>query len=89
MLACSRPAPFFNTARNFALSRQQFAASERAQQKTLELTEQGQVTDRYTRAIEQLGSDKLDVRTGGIYALRRVAVDSKADREAVIAVLVV
>jgi hypothetical protein len=26
------------------------------------------VTDRYTKAIEQLGSDKLDVRIGGIYA---------------------
>jgi hypothetical protein len=30
------------------------------------LTEQGQVTDRYTKAIEQLGSDKLDGRIGGI-----------------------
>jgi hypothetical protein len=39
------------TARNFTLSR-----------RTLDVTEQGQVTDRYTKAIEQLGSDKLDVR---------------------------
>ena len=45
------------TARNFTLSR-----------RTLELTEQGQVTDRYTKAVEQVGSDKLDVRIGGIYA---------------------
>jgi len=29
----------------------------------------GQVTTGYTKAIEQLGSDKLDVRIGGIYAL--------------------
>ena len=28
------------------------------------LSREGQVTDRYTKAIEQLGSDKLDVRTG-------------------------
>jgi hypothetical protein len=27
------------------------------------------VTDRYTKAIEQLGSDKLDVRIGGIAAM--------------------
>ena len=40
------------------------------------LSREGQVTDRYTRAIEQLGSDKLDVRIGGIYALERVARDS-------------
>ena len=53
------------TARNFTLSRRTFA-----------LTEQGQVTDRYTKAIEQLGSDKLDVRIGGIYALERIARDS-------------
>jgi len=38
-----------------------------------ELTEQGQITDRYTKAVEQLGSDKLDVRIGGIYALERIA----------------
>jgi hypothetical protein len=33
------------------------------------LSREGQVTDRYTKAIEQLGSEKLDVRIGGIYAL--------------------
>jgi hypothetical protein len=53
------------TARNFTLSR-----------RTFELTEQCQVTDRYTKAIEQLGSGKLDVRIGGIYALERIARDS-------------
>jgi hypothetical protein len=40
------------------------------------LSREGQVTDRYTKAIEQLGSDKLDIRIGGIYALARVARDS-------------
>jgi hypothetical protein len=40
------------------------------------LSREGQVTERYTKAIEQLGSDKLDVRIGGIYALERVARDS-------------
>jgi hypothetical protein len=41
--------------------------------RTYRLTQQGQITDRYTKAIEQLGSDKLDVRLGGIYALERIA----------------
>ena len=63
------------TARNFTLSR-----------RTLDLTEQGQVTDRYTKAIEQLGSDKLDVRIGGIYALERVARDSARDHSVVMEV---
>ena len=64
------------TARNFTLSR-----------RTFELTEQGQVTDRYTKAIEQLGSEKLDVRIGGIYALERIARDSPRDYPTVMEVL--
>jgi hypothetical protein len=55
--------------------------------RTLEVTEQGHITDRYTKAIEQLGSDKLDVRLGGIYALERIAVDSKRDHPTVVEVL--
>ena len=43
------------------------------------LTEQGHITDRNTKAIEQLGSDKLDVHLGGIHGLERIAVDSKRD----------
>jgi hypothetical protein len=55
--------------------------------RTYRLTQQGQITDRYTKAIEQLGSDKLDVRLGGIYALERIAVDSKRDHPTVVEVL--
>ena len=51
------------------------------------LSREGQVTDRYTKAIEQLGSDKLDVRIGGIYALERVARDSRRDHPTVMEVL--
>ncbi len=64
------------TARNFTLSR-----------RTFELTEQGQVTDRYTKAVEQLGSKELDVRIGGIYALERIARNSVRDHPAVTEVL--
>jgi uncharacterized protein YjbI with pentapeptide repeats len=51
-------------------------------QETLRLTEQGQITERFTRAIEQLGATddkgekKLEIRLGGIYALERIASDS-------------
>jgi hypothetical protein len=51
------------------------------------LSREGQVTDRYTKAIEQLGSDKLDVRIGGIYALERIARDSSRDHSTVMEVL--
>ena len=43
--------------------------------------------DPYTKTVEQLGSDKLDVRIGGIYALERVARDSKRDHPTVMEVL--
>jgi hypothetical protein len=55
--------------------------------RTYWLTQQGQLSERYTKAIEQLGSDKLDVRLGGIYALERIAVDSKRDHPTVVEVL--
>ncbi|MEU4836437.1 pentapeptide repeat-containing protein [Streptosporangium sp. NPDC023615] len=45
------------------------------------------MTDRYTKAIEQLGSDKLDIRLGGIYALERIARDSARDHPTVMEVL--
>ena len=55
--------------------------------RTFHMSREGQVTDRYTKAIEQLGSDKLDVRIGGIYALERIARDSKRDHPAVMDVM--
>ena len=51
------------------------------------LSREGQVTDRYTKAITQLGDEKLDVRIGGIYALERVARDSARDHPTVMEVL--
>ena len=75
------------TALNFSLLRRNSEKTDQWQRRTHELTEQGQVTDRYTKAIEQLGSDKLDVRIGGIYALGRIASDSARDHPTVIEVL--
>jgi hypothetical protein len=73
--------------RTLEVSQQTMTLAERSQRRTLELTEQGQVTDRYTKAIEQLGSDKLDVRIGGIYAMERIAHDSPKDHPTVMEVL--
>ncbi|MCC5581737.1 pentapeptide repeat-containing protein [Microtetraspora sp. AC03309] len=55
---------------------------------TLDTTQQGQITDRYTKAIEQLGNrQSLDVRLGGIYALERLAADSPRDHRTIYDVL--
>ena len=49
--------------------------------RTFELTERGHLTDRYAKAIEQLGNDNVDVRLGGIYSLEQIAADSSRDRD--------
>jgi Pentapeptide repeats (8 copies) len=53
----------------------------------LQVSKQGQITERYTRAVEQLGSSNRGVQVGGIYALERIAHDSNADRSTVREVL--
>ena len=51
------------------------------------LNRAGQITERFTRAIDQLGHPELDVRLGGIYALERIARDSQDDHPQVVEVL--
>ena len=55
--------------------------------RTFALSREGQVSDRYTKAVGQLGSDNLDVRLGGIYALERITRDSARDHPVVMEVL--
>jgi hypothetical protein len=56
--------------------------------RTYRLSREGHITDRYTKAVDQLGAmDKLAVRLGGIYALERIAVDSERDHRIVVEVL--
>jgi pentapeptide repeat protein len=71
------------TAHNTTLARRAVELAHRA----IETTEQGKVLDRYTEAVEQLGSDKLDVRIGGIYALEREAQDPSWGHSSVMEVL--
>jgi len=53
----------------------------------IRITREGQMTDRFTRAIDHLGSENLDVRLGGIYALERLALNSPADRPSITPIL--
>ena len=50
-------------------------------------TEEKQVTERFSKAIELLGSEKLEIRLGGIYALERIAKDSPKDHWTIMEVL--
>jgi uncharacterized protein YjbI with pentapeptide repeats len=64
----------------------------RAGDRNVRVMEQGHITDRYTKAIEQLGKldgDKpnIEVRLGGIYALERIARDSPRDHWTIMEVL--
>jgi uncharacterized protein YjbI with pentapeptide repeats len=51
-------------------------------QRNLTVNQEGQITERFTRAIEQLGATddagkpRIEIRLGGIYALERIAQDS-------------
>jgi hypothetical protein len=60
-------------------SRWQFAETIRQGHQQLEQSRQAQTTERFTRAIDQLGSDRLEIMLGGIYTLERIAIDAPDD----------
>ncbi|MFI7132069.1 pentapeptide repeat-containing protein [Nonomuraea sp. NPDC050153] len=53
----------------------------------LNIANKGQVNERFTRAIAQLGDSSLDVRIGGIYAIEKVAEDAPDYNQTIIDVL--
>jgi hypothetical protein len=61
--------------------------------RTLQVNREGQITERYTRAIDQLGKTNDDghrvfeIRLGGIYALERIARESEEDHGPIMEVL--
>ena len=58
-----------------------------ATEDNVRVAEEGQVTERFTRAIEQLGHEEMAIRLGGIYALERLAKDSEKDHGPIMEVL--
>lgn len=67
-------------------TRNQFVAT----QGQIDIAQESQINDRYSRAVEQLGqqgSDHLYSRVGGIYSLGRLAHDSPRDQPTVLEVL--
>ena len=53
----------------------------------LQISRETQITEQFSRAVEQLGNDNKDQQVGGIYTLERVAKDSHRDRRIVQAVI--
>ncbi|MBL1203516.1 MAG: low-complexity protein [Nostoc sp. GBBB01] len=56
-------------------------------QENLKVTQEKQVTERFGKAIEQLGNENIHVRLGAVYALERIAKDSDKDYWQVIEIL--
>ncbi|MEU7870453.1 pentapeptide repeat-containing protein [Dactylosporangium sp. NPDC049140] len=59
----------------------------RINEEELRLSRSGQTTERYSRAVEHLGHESLDVRIGGVFALEQIAGQSPEDRDAIVAIL--
>ena len=60
----------------------------RATEEQVSIAREGQITERFTRAVDQLGSkESIHVRLGGIYALERISRDSPTDYGTVMEVL--
>ncbi len=70
------------------LAFQQLTEDRQQANSTRELTLQGQASERFTLAIDQLGSDRREVQLGGIYGLEQIAQQAPDNRLAVTEVLV-
>lgn len=57
------------------------------QQQMAQIALDGQVTERFTRAVEHLGHHDRAVRLGAVYALERIARDSARDRDTILETL--
>ncbi len=55
--------------------------------KNAEAAQDKQITERFTKAVEQLASPEIAVRLGGIYALERIAKDSEKDHWTIMEIL--
>ncbi len=61
--------------------------------RTTRTAEDGRITDRFSKAVEQLGATntngtrQIEPRLGGIYSLERIARDSKRDARAIVEIL--
>ena len=82
----------FFTWRGQRLTQESLEDTREVTHENLRVTREGQITERFTRAIDQLGKvedgQKLfEIRLGGIYALERIARESEEDHWPIMEVL--
>ncbi|WP_228769886.1 pentapeptide repeat-containing protein [Actinokineospora alba] len=80
-----------NRERALALQRQVAADTVAHQQRTADASEKDaaerRITELYTKAADQLGSDKAPVRLAGLYALERLAQGNPEQRQTIVNLL--
>jgi hypothetical protein len=69
------------------LTARQLRDTNRSMERQLELSQNGQIAERFTRAIDQLASKSADVRVGGIHGLEQIAGHSDRDAPAIYRIL--
>ena len=68
----------------FAATWMQIADARKATNRTLRLNAEQQESDRFARAIEELGSNRFELRLGAIYSLERTAIDAPRERRPIV-----
>ena len=66
---------------------QQAATARRRHVEQTNADRQRRITESFSKAVEQLASDKIEVRLGGIYTLERISLESRADYWAIMETL--
>jgi len=59
----------------------------RVADKQTQINERGQITERFTKAVEHLGSENIYMRIGALHALERIGHDSENDVVAILRLL--
>ena len=73
---------------NYQISQKKLELDKETSEKNLELADSKQITERFSKAVEQLGNkESPTVRLGAIYSLERIAKDSKYDHWIIMEVL--
>ncbi|MGF1934036.1 MAG: pentapeptide repeat-containing protein [Nostoc sp. ChiQUE02] len=80
---------FYAAKRWEAMDKSALAANDSAKAalKNAQIAQDKQITERFAKAIEQLGNEKIETRLGAIYTLERIAKDSKDDHWTIMEVL--
>jgi hypothetical protein len=80
---------YYTGKREEAFNKSAIAANKSANAalKNAEAAQDKQITERFTKAVEQLASPEIALRLGGIYSLERIAKNSKDDHWTIMEVL--